>query len=73
METKAIRRKLRQIEDIVEDVEYWLAGNLDELTPAAYEVDSLERKLRDITTLAAASGATLHTIETLTEKNAGGR
>ena len=68
MKTKALRRKLRQITDIVEDVDEWMLDNIDTLsTKASYEVGSLESKMREIRTLAEQSEGALQTIEMRTE------
>lgn len=69
MKTKALRRKVRQIADIVEDVDEWMLDNMDALSvKASYEVGSLETKLREIRVLAEQSEGTLETIETRTEE-----
>ena len=68
MKTKALRRKMRQIEDIVEDVEGWMNDHREELSEqAGYEIGSLGGKLTDLRALAVAAGTTLDTIETLTK------
>ena len=68
MKTKTIRRKVRQITDIVEDVEEWMYDNSDELySKVTYEASGLEEKITEIKTLAERAIGTLHTIETRTE------
>ena len=69
MKTKALRRKVRQITDIAEDVDEWMISNLDTLSvKAGYEVGSLESKMREIRSLAEQSEGTLETIEMRTEE-----
>ena len=69
MKTKVIRRKLRQIEDIVEDVEEWTGEHREELRTASYELGSLEEKLKDLRAFAGAAASTLDTIEIVTESD----
>ena len=69
MKTKTLRRKVRQIADIAEDVDEWMFDNLDTLSAkASHEVESLEAKMQEIKTLAEQSEGTLHTIEMRTEE-----
>ena len=69
MKTKALRRKLRQITDIVEGVDEWMLSNVVTLSvKASYEVGNLESKMREIRSLAEQSEGTLYTIEIRTEE-----